>query len=85
MSSHQPPSPVCYGKMFPDLAQAEDNVPCKGKAFVVELRSQGLGIQSSELRTDLKGWQACVACPAYRTCYDLCMARLAMRQAMASL
>ena len=85
MSSNQPTAPDCYGKMFPDLTRAEDNVPCKGKAFVVELRSQGLGVQSCELKTDQKGWEACVACPAYRTCYDLCMAKLALRQAMASL
>jgi hypothetical protein len=77
--------PACYGAMFPDLASLEYNAPCRGKAFVAEMRSLGIGVQSTELKTDAAAWAQCVACPEYRTCYDLCMARLVLRQAMGSI
>jgi hypothetical protein len=77
--------PACYGGMFPDLAALEYNVAQRGKAFVAEVRSQGIGVQSAELKTDAAAWAQCIACPEYRTCYDLGMAKLMLRRALASL
>ncbi len=71
--------PTYYGTMFPDLTWLDYNVPWRAKAFVAEMRSQGIGVQSSELKTDVQGWAQCIACSEYRTCYDL------LRGAMAAL
>ena len=80
-----PTSPLpCYGAMFPDVASLEHNVPCRGRAFTAEVRSQGLGIQSRQLKIDREACAKCVACPDYRTCYDLGMAKLALQQLLAS-
>jgi hypothetical protein len=70
--------------MFPDLARLEYNVPCKGKAFVAEMQSLGIGVQSTDLKTDAAAWAKCVACPDYRSCFDLCMAKLALQRAISS-
>ncbi len=73
-----PDKPDCYGTMFPDLDRLEHNQPCRGKAFTAVVKSQGIGIQSRSLTVDEKEWDACQACPVYRSCYDLCVARLTL-------
>jgi hypothetical protein len=77
--------PNCYGAMFPDLAALQYNVVQRGQAFAAEVRSQGIGVQSAELKTDSAAWAQCIACPEYRTCYDLGMAKLLLRRELASL
>jgi hypothetical protein len=77
--------PNCYGGMFPDLDTLEVNQPCKGKAFTIRARSQGIGLQSVELDVNRQAWADCQECPSYRSCYDLSMATLMLRQAMARL
>jgi hypothetical protein len=80
-----PTRPACYGGMFPDLTRLEHNVPCRGQALTVELRSAGIGVQRRELRVDDQAWDRCAACPDYRTCYDLGLAKLMLRGAIQSL
>ena len=75
-----PDHPKCYGTLFPDLDRPEYNTPSRGKAFTVLVRSQGIGVQSREVTVDEREWEACQRCPVYRSCYDLCMAMLALRQ-----
>ena len=78
-----PDNPECYGAMFPDLDCLEYNRPCRGKAFTALVRSQGIGVQSRHLSVDEKEWAACRECRLYRSCYDLCMAKLALDDALA--
>jgi hypothetical protein len=78
-------SPACYGRMFPDLAQLEYNRPLRGRAFTVEARSLGIGVQGLDVKVEPAAWQACVACPEYRTCYDLSLAKLALYRALRAL
>lgn len=75
---------ACYGAMFPDLTRLEYNQPCRGKAFAVDIAGHGMVAQSRELAVDQASWAACTACPDYRSCYDLCIAKLMLQQAMAS-
>jgi hypothetical protein len=74
--------PECYGQMMPDLARLEYNEPLKGKAFVALVRSQGLGVQELRMTVDEAGWETCLVCPDYRTCYDLSMAKLVLYRAL---
>jgi hypothetical protein len=78
-----PDRPACYGTLFPDLDRLRHNVPCVGKAFTALITSQGIGVQARHLELDAEQWDACQRCPAYRSCYDLSMARLALRQGLA--
>jgi len=66
----------CYGKMMPNLACLEHNQLLRGTAFKVMARSQGMGVQEPQMEVDMAGWEKCLACPDYRTCYDLSMAKL---------
>jgi hypothetical protein len=74
----------CYGKLFPDFEHLNyDNQPTDGKAFRVIVQKIGIGTQRRELVVKPEAWDECVACPEYRTCYDLSMARLALHGALA--
>ena len=77
-----PDRPACYGTLFPDLDRLRTNEPCAGKAFTALITSQGIGVHSRQVEVDAAQWEACQRCPAYRSCYDLCMARLALRQGL---
>jgi hypothetical protein len=74
--------PVCYGTMFPDLDDLAYNIPCRGKALTVLVARSGIGVQVSDVQVDLAAWEACQQCPSYAPCYDLSMAKLALRQAL---
>ena len=71
----------CYGEMFPDLDRLEPNQPLEGRAFVVAYTKHGFGVQGRSLTVKPDQWRECTACPSYRDCYDLSMAKLALRQA----
>ena len=66
----------------PDLTGLEFNRPCRGKAFTVLVQSQGIGVQSRNLEVNDAEWDACQACPVYRSCYDLSMAKLSLNGAL---
>lgn len=78
--SHQHPD--CYGKMMPDLSRLEYNQRLTGQAFNVLASSQGIGVQNLQMDVDPAGWEKCLACPDYRTCYDLSMAKLVLYRAV---
>ena len=77
-----PDRPACYGALFPDLERLRHNVPCVGKVFTALITSQGIGVHSRQVEVDAAQWEACQLCPAYRSCYDLCLARLALLQSL---
>jgi hypothetical protein len=68
--------------MLPDLSRLEYNQPLKGKAFTVEARSKGIGVSELRVTVDKDGWEACLACPEYRSCYDLSMVKLVLYRAL---
>ena len=72
----------CYGRMMPDLARLEYNQRLRGQAFSVLASSQGIGVQSLQMDVDPAGWETCLACSDYRTCYDLSMAKLVLYRAL---
>ena len=75
--------PDCYGRMMPDLSRLEYSVPLKGKAFTALATRQGAMIVSDfEVQVDPAEWERCLACPDYRTCYDLSMAKLVLYRAL---
>ncbi len=68
--------------MLPDLAHLKPNEPTHGKAFQVLVEQIGVGRQRREVSIKAAEWEACVACPDYRSCYDLSMATLALQNAI---
>jgi len=78
-----PDTPSCYGTLFPDLDRLEYNTPCRGKAFTVMIRSQGVVTQAREVTVDPEAWVECQACPVFRSCYDLAMALFVLRESLA--
>ncbi|MBT3379562.1 MAG: hypothetical protein HN742_25415 [Lentisphaerae bacterium] len=78
-----PEKPECYGTIFPDLPKLEHNRPCRGKVFTVSVQRCGPGVPSRSLALDQKEWDACQRCSFYQSCYDLCIAQLSLRSALA--
>jgi len=76
--------PQCFGTLFPGLAALEYNKPLKGHVFTVTVCSAGIGVQSRRITVDHEAWETCQRCPAYRSCYDLSMAKLTFEQAVLS-
>ena len=73
--------PDCYGTMFPDLSEVVFNAPHEGKAFSLLVESSGGAITERHTSVKLAEWEACTQCPAYHSCYDLCLAKLHFHQA----
>lgn len=69
--------------LLPDFEHLNYNKPTEGKAFRVFIEAIGIGTQRKELTVKAEAWDGCVACPEYRVCYDLSMARLALHGALA--
>ncbi len=72
----------CYGKMFPDFTRLKRKERLEGQAFTALLTGSGTGAQGRSLEVKREAWEKCVACPDYRTCYDLSLARLEMNNAL---
>lgn len=70
--------PDCYGTMLPDFGNVAANKPLEGLAVRAQVVSHGLGAPTQKVELKREGCEQCVACPAYRTCYDFCIARLLM-------
>jgi len=66
----------CYGKMFPDFTRLKRKERLEGQAFAALVTGSGTGAQGRSLEVKREAWEKCVACPDYRTCYDLSLARL---------
>ena len=72
----------CYGKMFPDFTRLKRKERLEGQAFTALVVSSGTGAQGRTLELKGEAWEKCVACPDYRTCYDLSLARLEMNDVL---
>ena len=72
----------CYGKMFPDFTRLKRKERLEGQAFTALVVSTGAGAQGRTLELKGEAWEKCVACPDYRTCYDLSLARLEMNDVL---
>lgn len=74
----------CYGTMFPDFTRLQKNVLLTSPAFSAMVENRGMGVQGWKLEAERAGWEKCVACTDYRTCYDLSLAKLLMNTLMAN-
>ncbi len=74
----------CYGTMFPDFTRLQKNQALHSPAFTAVVQSYGIGDQSRKLEVRQEGWENCVTCPDYRTCYDLSLAKLFMNTVLAN-
>ena len=72
----------CYGKMFPDFTRLKRKERLEGQAFAALVTGSGTGAQGRSLEVKREAWEKCVACPDYRTCYDLSLARLEMNDVL---
>ena len=70
----------CYGQMMPDLSHEQLNQRNEGKAFGLLVQSSGVVVRSRAVTVKSDEWEDCLKCSDYRTCYDLCMARLQLWQ-----
>lgn len=74
--------PECYGAMFPDFTRLKRKEKLEGQAFTALVVSSGTGAQGRNLEVKGEAWEKCVACPDYRTCYDLSLAKLVMNNVL---
>ena len=72
----------CYGTMFHDSLHFSANDQMQGKVFSFELDSVGLARTGRSIQTDIAEWDDCLACPEFGHCYQLCMAKLALENAI---
>ena len=72
----------CYGKMFPDFTRLKRKERLEGQAFAALVTGSGTGAQGRSLEVKRDAWEKCVACPDYRTCYDLSRAELEMNEVL---
>ena len=72
----------CYGKMFPDFTRLKRKERLEGQAFAALVTGSGTGAQGRSLEVKREAWEKCVACPDYRTCYDLSLAKLEMNESL---
>ena len=70
--------PDCYGTMFPDFTHLKHKQKLDGQAFTAQVVSSGTGAQGRNLEVKAEAWEKCLACPDYRTCFDLSLAKLLM-------
>jgi hypothetical protein len=68
----------CYGGLFPDFTRLRFKQKQESKAFSALIASSGTGPDGRSLEVKRDAWEECTACPDYRTCYDLSMAKLQM-------
>ncbi len=74
----------CYGKMFPDFTRLKRKERLEGQVFTAVVTGSGTGAEGRSLEVKREAWEKCVACPDYRTCYDLSQATLEMNDVLMS-
>jgi hypothetical protein len=74
--------PECYGKIFPDMLNFTRNKVNQGHVFGATVQSFGLGVQDRKMSVDFSVWEKCLACPEYRTCFDLSLGKLIFQEAV---
>ncbi len=84
MSDKQTNHRECYGALLPDFDHLNYNKPTESKAFRLFVEKIGVGTQRRIQEVKLEAWDECAACPEFRPCYDLSMAKLALHRALAT-
>jgi hypothetical protein len=75
----------CFGTMFPDTLHLHTNQECKGKVFSSRLESATGWVRSGErIDADIEEWDDCQQCPEFTSCFQLCLAKVALESAVAS-
>ena len=74
----------CYRKMFPDFTRLKRRERLEGWALTALVTGSGTGARGRSLEVKAEAWERCVACPDYRTCYDLSLAKLEMNDVLMS-
>jgi hypothetical protein len=81
-----PAKRACYAKLFPDVSRTrlEPDRQHAGAVFGCRPNNAGgdAGEASVAITVDDANWERCVACPHYRSCYDLSVAKLLFAQAV---
>ena len=72
----------CYGTMFPDLSRLKPKERLEGQAFTARVVGSGTRPYRRSLGVKVEAWEACVACPDYRTCFDLSLAKLELNDVL---
>lgn len=74
---------TCYGTMFPRGRPTPTNEAQQGKVFSLEAISPiGLSPPRRRANIDLLQWDDCLTCPEFDHCYRLCLAKLALEEAV---
>ena len=71
--------------LFPDLERLKTNKINRGRIASIYLQSFGIGLQKKELTVDEEAWSEYVKHPNFRSCYDLSMAKLALKKIVLTL
>lgn len=75
----------CFGTMFPDTLHLRTNQECKGKVFSARLETASGWIRSGErIDADIEEWDDCRQCSEFTSCFQLCLAKVALESAVAS-
>jgi hypothetical protein len=72
------------GAMCPDFTRLEKNEPLGSAAFTALVESHGIGDQGRKLEVRPERSEMCLACPEYRTCSDLSLAKRLMKTLLAN-
>lgn len=73
---------ACFGKMFPDQIGVGERV---GKVFTVRIDNPaGMMRSRPNIETDVKQWDDCRKCSEFESCYQLCIARIALDATVAA-
>jgi len=75
----------CFGTIYPNLSRIKLNEALAGRVFSLRIASQGMMRQPPQFEADLAAWEDCQRCEVYHSCFDFSNAKLAMRQAVATI
>ncbi|TWT50185.1 hypothetical protein Pla22_29260 [Rubripirellula amarantea] len=72
----------CFGTMFPHSIGIGEQ---SGKVFSVRVDAPaGMMRAHVNTRADIQQWDECRRCPEFESCYQLCMAKIALETAVAA-
>ena len=76
--SHKP----CYGTIFHDTLNFQENMAMRGKVFSFELDRIGLGRSNRLVGADMTEWDDCLDCEEFEHCYRFCIGKLLLQTAI---
>ena len=72
----------CFGTIFPERIQVGEH---QGKVFSLRIDAPaGMMSARPQIETDVPQWDDCSECPEFESCYRLCMARIALQNAVSA-